>query len=263
MQPKKEVYRAANIQIKIEGELPLRGYFDSAGLPKIRPQDSGKNYRVVDETESPEVLRKQIERIEKKTGQKVEFDIDSFGQLPYDIAIPVSGTGISFIKRRDKKSSISIVGLTQPIPFVAIARIALLHLAGLDHEFSMKDAFDPLKRWILKGGENSYVLLHTNLKDVDPRALQYVPFHYVRICHQHGALSAIICLFGTLKFLVFLADVDDIHDFNAKSFLDYYHMYDIEKREIIQYRGPSEIYDFDTSLLRSVTVWGRATRGKP
>lgn len=192
----------------------------------------------------------------KETSQKINFDINDFDNLPYDIFIPIYGTDISFIKRRNRKCTITISDLDESIPFRLPALIAFEHLAGLYYPYILKKEFDPIRSWILSEEENQFVLLNTHLRDVKPNDLTYLPYHYIRIGCQLGGLSAIIGLFGTIKFLVFLAEIGNIDDFPSRDILNYYHVYDLNKKELIPDNPLAEVKEHDDLLLDSVTVWG-------
>lgn len=263
LQPPNLAYREATIRISLDNEAELKGYIDEHGAAKIFPQDSTKEYKVIPEEQTFEVLKKQIERFEKKAGKKVNFNFDDFDKLPYDIIIPVYGTAIAFIKRRTKAGNVIIYGLDQPISFRVIAKIALTHLAALYYPFVMKDEFDAIKGYILHGGANRFVMIHTLLRDAEPKSINYLPYHYVRIKFVEGALAAIICLFGTIKFMVCFEEFSNIDEFKLRSLLDNYHVYDINDRNIFSAKGDDELREWDDMLLRSVVVWGKYAKNHP
>lgn len=261
IQKPRNAYRASDIRVKIEGESETKGYFDKKGAVKTYPQtDSENDYMVVPEDEAMEVIRKKIERFEEKTGKKIDFDVNQYPDLPYDIAIPIYGTDFFFIKRRNKKTHVSLYALTEPIPFRAVAKIALLHFAGLDYDFAYKDNFDALKRWILFDGTNHFVMLHTNLNKIQPKLLQFKPFHYIRLTFRDDAIAAIVCLFSVIKFMVFLGNIGSIDDFRSKHYLDKYRIYDLKKRQLIQQVGPIELREIDDTLLRTIILqWSKSS----
>ncbi len=249
-------YRNAKIEMDFDLTGKLIGYFNEKRKPEYYSQKIEDESIITPENKAKEVLSKQIERFEKKTGQKVDFDVNEFDNLPYNIVIPIYGTDISFIKRRDKKPIITITGLDQPIPFRIPAIIAFEHLSGLYYPFVLKEEFDPIKSWILSDEENRFVLLNTNLNDLNPSDINFLPFHYIRIGYQSGGLSAIVELFGIIKFLVFLAEIENIDDFPPKDILNYYHVYDLKKRKLFPYKPSIEVKEQDDLLLKGITIWG-------
>lgn len=256
IQPPDLAYRDANIEMDFNLAGKLKGSYNKRGKPEYYSQKIEDDSIISPENKSKELLKKQIERWEKKTGQKVDFDINEFDNLPYNLVIPIYGTDISFIKRRNQKPTITISGLDKPIPFRLPALIAFEHLAGLYYPYALKEEFDPIRSWILSDEENRFVLLNTHLKDLQPNDLNYLPYHYIRIGYQSGGLAAIVGLFGAIKFLVFLGEIGNIADFPPKDILNYYHVYDLNRKELIPDNPPVEVKKHDDLLLDSVTKWG-------
>lgn len=263
LQPPNLAYREATIRINLDNEVGLKGYIDEHGAAKIFPQDSTKEYKVIPEEQAIEVLKKQVERFEKKTAKKVKFNFDDFDKLPYDITIPVYGTPITFIKRKTKGGSVLMHDLNQPISFRVIAKIALTHLAALYYPFVMKAEFDAIKDYILHGGLNRFVIIHTLLKDVEPKSINYLPYHYIRLKFVEKALTAIVCLFGTIKFMVYFDEFYGINEFKHQNLLDSYHVYDIKNKSIFPSNGDDELRNWDDMLLESVRVWGKYKKNHP
>lgn len=208
---------------------------------------------LVSEDETESVLKKQIARHERKTGKRVEFDLNKFGDMPYDTPIAVSETGISIIKKRDKEATLIISGLDQPIPFRLPAKIAFEHLAGLYYPYVMKNEFNPIREWILKEGPNTFVLLNTRLSDRKPSEVNYLPYHYVRINYQAGGLSAIVGLFGTIKFLVFLGKLENVEDFPFKDMMNNYHVYGLREKKLLPQDADIKLRKTDDLFLDGVT----------
>jgi hypothetical protein len=263
LQPPNLAYREARTTIDLEHEKGLKGYIDEKGAARFFPQEVKEGHRVIPEEQTIDVLKKQIERFEKRTGKKIDFDLEEFNNLPYDIAIPVYGTDIVFIKRKAGRGGVVMYGLDQPIPFRVIAKIALTHLAALNYPFVMKDEFDPIKSYIIHAGLNRFVMLHTLLKDVEPKSINYLPYHYLRIKFVEGGLAAIVALFGTMKFMVFFEEFQNIDEFKSIDFLDNYHVYDINNKNIFPAAGDDELREWDDMLLRSVVVWGKYIKNHP
>lgn len=255
IQPPDLVYRNAQVEIDFNLAGKLKGYFNKQGRPEYSSQKIEDDSIIVPENKSKEVLKKQIKRCEKKTGKKVDFDINSFDDLPYNCVIPIIGTDISFVKRRNQMPTVTVSGF-EPISFRVPAMIAFGHLAGLCYPFALKKEFNPIKTWMLSKEKNRFVILNTRLGDVKPDDLNYVPYHSVRIGWQSGGLSAIVKLFGAIKFLVFLAKIESVEDFPSKDILSYYHVYDLNKKELIPYNPIPKIKEYDEVLLNGVTMWG-------
>lgn len=256
-------YSEAKVIITLENETGLKGYLDEEGKVKFFPQATSGGYKVAPEEETVSMLKKQIERFEKKSGKSISFNADEFDKLPYDIAIPVYGTDIVFIKRRSRAGSVMLHGLDQPIPFRVVAKIALNHLTALYYPFVMRDEFDAIKNYILFDEKNRFVILHTMLNKADPKTLDYLPYHYIRIKFVEGALVAIVCLFGIIKFMVFFGELNDVEEFKPIDLLDNYHVYDINDRNVFPAKGDEELMEWDDMLLRSVAVWGKYINSHP
>ena len=255
IQLKKLAYRNATIEQQIQPGIRLKGKYDRDDNPIFYSQKIEDGSIITPESEVKAFLKKKIERFEKQTGKKVEFDINEFDNLPFDIAIPIYGTDISFIKRKSEKTIVTILGLNQSIPFRVIAKITVVHLSGLYYPFILKEEFEPIKQWILNNGENHYVLLNTSLNNLKPNELEYIPYHVIKYSFQLGGLSAIVGIFG-IKFLVFLAKLDNIDDFPFREIFDYYHIYDIKNKDFYKDNPPQKVLEEDDLLLKGVTSWG-------
>ena len=59
-------YRQARTIINLERDKGLKGYIDEKGAAKFFPQESKEGHRFVPEDKTVAVLKKQIERLEKK-----------------------------------------------------------------------------------------------------------------------------------------------------------------------------------------------------
>jgi len=263
LQPPNLAYDKAKVKINLENKIDLKGYIDEKGKSNFFPQETNEGEKVVPEEETPDVLKKQIERFEKKYGKKINFDVGEIDKLPYNIAIPIYGTDIVFIRRRSQAGSVILHGLDQPISFRVVAKIALNHLTALYYPFVMKDEFDAIKEYILVDGKNRFVMLHTNLENVDPKILNYRPYHYIRFNFIEGTLSAVVCLFSTIKFLVFFDEFNNVEELESIKLFDNYHVYDINNKNIFTDRGDDELRELDDMLLRSVSVWGMYEKNHP
>ncbi len=254
--PKKLAFREAIIELDFNLSSKIKAKYGEADKPEYYPQQISDGSIVVPENEAKKLLKKMIERWEKNTGRKVRFDISKFDVLPYDVVIPIYGTNIYFIKRKNQIATITISGLDEPIPFEIPAKIAFEHLAGLDYNFIRRKEFDHIANWILNNGRNCHVLLNTILRNKSPDDLEYLPYHYIKFGFQSGGLSAIVVLFGVIKFLIFLAEIDSMEDFLRKNMLKYYHIYDLKRKNIFLDIPPPEIIEYDDMLLNAVTKWG-------
>jgi hypothetical protein len=263
LQSKAQAYKAAKLTLTIDGNKSLLAYFDMANTPKHFPQELDDGSLVVPEDEAQSILRKQIERYERDSGTRVTFDIDSFSKMPCDVVIPIQGTNLSFIKRRNRKASLTISDLNKPISFMVPAKIAFEHLAGLYYPYVLRNEFNAIRDWLHHGDSkvNNHVLLITFLKDKAPDELTYQPFHFVRFGYQHDSLSAIVCLFGTIYFSVFLAHIPDFSSFPFPDVIGSYHLYDIQNRSLYPENAPANIQKEDEKCLQAVSQFGRVQTG--
>jgi hypothetical protein len=262
LQPPNLAYREANVKINLGNGLELKGHIDKNGNANLSHQEISYGHFIVPEEITPVVLKKQIERFQKKSGKTIDFNVDEFNNIPFNIAIPIYGTDIFFEKKQLQAGTVMLHGLDQPISFHVIAKIALNHLTALDYQFVMKDEFDAIKNYILFEGINQFVMLHTILDNVDPKILNYLPFHYIRIKFIERGLAAIVCLFGTIKFIVFFSEFSDIEEFKSINLLDIYHVYDINNKSIFKAKGDDELREWDDMLLRSVVVSGKYAKNR-
>ena len=256
IQPRRLAYREANIELEFNLLGKLKAQFNKEDKPTFISQKLKDDSIIIPEDKAKEVLKKQIARWQNKTGEKINFNLSDFDNLPYDIALPIYGTKICFIKRKNQGASITIAGLDEPIPFRIPAIIAFEHLAGLYYPFVLRKEFDPISLWILNKNRNRHVLLNTPLRNLKPDDLDYLPYHFIKFGFQSGGLSAIVGLFGVIKFLVFLAELNNIDDFPAKDLLEFYHVYDLKKRELTPEKPSKVIEEDDRILLDAVTKWG-------
>jgi hypothetical protein len=260
LQSKALAYKEAKLTLTIDGDKPLVAYFDKADAPKHFPQRIDDGSLIIPEDQAKVVLRKQIERYERATGTKVLFDIDSYDTFPYGLAIPIYPTNLCFIKHRNRKSSLTISELDKPIPFIVPAKIAFEHLAGLYYRYVLREEFNPIRDWLHHGDPNinNHVLLSSFLRDKMPDELTYQPFHFVRLGYQQESLSAIVCLFGTIYFSVFLAHIPDFSSFPFPQVIGTYHLYDLQNRSLYTENAPGDIRKEDEMYLDIVSQFGRA-----
>lgn len=257
IQPPDLSYKNAKVNMYFNHGGRIKGYFNNKGKPEFGRQEIEDGSIITPEKDGKEILKILIDKCNKKSGQPVNSNIDKFDNLPYDLTIPISGTDISIIKRKNQKPKIEISGLDQPIPFRIPAIIAFEHLAYLSYPYVLRKEFDPIRAWILNDNvENRFILLHTILRDIEPDNINYLPYHYVRIGYQSGCLSAIVGLFGVIKFLVFFAELGNVEYYPHKDIAKYYYVYDLKKKKMISYEPPIEVKEKDSALMNSVSIWG-------
>jgi len=265
LQSKSLAYKSAQITFSIESGKSLIGYFDKTGEARHFPQEIEDGSMIVPEDETKMVLQKMIERYERDTGKKIIFDLENISKLPFDKFIPIYGTNLSFIKRRNQRSSITISGLEKPISFMVPAKIVFEHFAALFYPYIMRNEFDSIRNWLYRGDSNvnPHVLLHHPLYVKDPTNLTYRPFHYVRFRYRDKCLSAIVCLFGTITFSVYLAHISDFSTYPFPEVIDTYHIYDIKQCQLYQNEVSARIRYEDDRYLDVVCLYGRTqSRGK-
>lgn len=100
LQPPNLAYREAKTIIDLECEKGLRGYVNENGTAKFFPQKAKQGHLVVPLEQAVDVLKKQVERFEKRTGKKIDFDFGNFRNLPSDTPIPLSGINVVLVKRK-------------------------------------------------------------------------------------------------------------------------------------------------------------------
>ncbi|KAA3602807.1 MAG: HNH endonuclease [Calditrichaeota bacterium] len=253
IKPKKIAYDQAEFRIDLLEEKNLVGFIDKNEDVKFRTQkykneDTKEEHLVVSNEQIKTTLKKQIKRYETEHEIEVKFDVDKeFDSLPFDIAIPIYPTDINFIKRKNSNGRARILGLDNPIPFEVIAKIALLHLSFLFYPLAMVDELDQIKEFILNGGENYFVMIHSFLREEDPDELNYLPFHSVRISLIDDSLVALVNLFGTMTFSVVLGDFKKVTikpPQDVSELFDKYFVYDLEKKEI--FLGDIDIDNYQT-----------------
>jgi hypothetical protein len=258
LQDKAAAYKSAKLTMVIDGDKPLLAYLDQTNTPRIFPQIISDGSMIVSEDKAKGVLQKQIERYERDTGHRSTFDIDSFDKLPYDIVIPVYGDDLSFIKRKNRESSITITELDKPIPFIVPAKIAFEHLAGFSYSFVLREEFNPIRDWLHHGDPNvnNHVRLNSCLLNLRPDELTYEPFHFVRLGYQEQCLSAIVGLFGSIVFSVFLAHIPDFSAIPFPEMIGPYHIYDVKNRKVFPTNAPEKIVKEDDQDLQFVSQHG-------
>ncbi len=253
IQPPDKAYKSADINLEFSETIIAKGKIRHDGVTKFIPTEQKDGSLVAPEDVSKDILRKQIDRYEKEHNVKVNFELDSFDSLPYNIVIPVYGTDICFIKRKKEKAQTTISNLTEPIMFEFPAKVAFEHLSGFSYSFIMNTIFDPFREWILKNDLQNKVLLNTLLSRItNPKDLKYLPYHFIRFSIFDNDLIALVGLFGIIRFSIYLARLENNIDFPDINLLDTYHVYDIKNRNLFPSQPPEDIFNDDTMYMRAV-----------
>jgi hypothetical protein len=101
----------------------------------------------------------------------------------------------------------------------------------------------------LKSGPNKFVMLNSPLQGEDPAQLDYSPVHHLTYRINGDAVSAVVTLFGIMKFSIFLGSSSHITGFPHLDVFEGYHVYDIKTRSVYRTRAPQEYAEQDRLLL--------------
>jgi HNH endonuclease len=247
-------FRDADIQVRFSKDHVMRANLDSSGSPQLAPRTIDDGSLLVPEDYSVSVLQKQVRRYETTHNTTVNFDWATFESLPFDQVHRVPGTDICFIKRQGQVGQVQLLGLNQPIPFRVPAKIALSHVAAIEPQLARGSSFRELKSWILKSGPNKFVMLNSLLQGEDPAQLDYRPVHHLTYRINGDAVSAVVTLFGIMKFSVFLGSSSHITGFPHLDVFEGYHVYDIKRRSVYRTHAPQEYAEQDRLLLDVVEI---------
>lgn len=206
-------FRDANIQVRFSKDHVMGASFDCSGSPQLAPRTIDDGSLLVPEDHSVSVLQKQVRRYETTHKATVNVDWAAFESLPFDKVHRVPGTDICFVKRQGQVGQVQLLGLDQPIPFRIPAKIALSHVAAIEPQLAHGNSFSELKSWILRSGPNKFVMLNSPLQGEDPAQLDYSPVHHLRYRINGDAVSAVVTLFGLIRFSVFLGSSSHITNF--------------------------------------------------
>lgn len=127
----------------------------------------------------------------------------------------------------------------------------------------MREEFDPIKNYIIRGGSNRFVMADTSCRNVAPTDMEYLPYHYLRFRFVEGGLVAIVVLFSAIRLMVFFEEFHSIDESESIDFWDTYHVYDIGNRDLLSDVGPPELREEDDMLLRCVVVRGKCAKNIP
>ena len=253
-----KAYRHGRVTIETADGRELRGALIGSE-PRLIPSGVSNNELVVPEETAKAILRKQIARFEEEHNVHVKWRADDFDSVPYDQLCPILETDISFIKRKGGSGFVRIDGLDAPISFRVPAKIALTHLAALGYPLAQSSSFDPLKTWILQGGDNRFGLIGRRMNDLALSAIVYKPYHYIKYRFVDPHLLALVTLFSAIRFGVYLAEIPELSQWPHFSALDRYHVYDIRRRVVFGSRCPNELEQDHTALLDAVLACHRSS----
>jgi len=237
---KRELYRHAEKSLQNPNGKKLKAIVDKSGKPKVRCQNFNDGSQVMPDDEAVSILRKILKRRSRKTGTEIPFDPKVFEKAKPGELISIPESRITFKKHTITGGSRIIEWPKGPIPFRVIGKIVFEHLAGLDYSLVLRREFDPIRKWILGGGEGQFVFLYRLLRGKKPQDLQYKPFHYILLRFKDHYFTAIVSLFSTLSFYVFLSKMDDIKNDKLLETIKSYHIYDLRKRMIFTDQAPPE-----------------------
>lgn len=256
IQPPDKAYRHAKFEITFDDGHTVFAKKTPNGKHKMIPTKQDDDSLIVSEKDGKEILRKQIERFEKENNVKINFDIDFYDKAPYGIVIPIYGTDICFLKTKNKSTEVKVSQLTEYIPFIIPAKIAFVHLSAIYYPLVMDDCFNLIRESILNDDLYGKVVINSLLHMVkDPKDLEYKNFHYVRYSIIDNDLVAIVGLFSSLIFTVYLGNIEEIEiGENIKQFFNNYHVYELKNKTIFVDKPPQDIIDDHDTLLRGIQV---------
>jgi HNH endonuclease len=247
-------FRNANIQAGFSKDHIMGASLDCSGSPHLLPRTIDGGSFLVPEDQSVRVLQKQVRRYETTHKTTVNFDWSTFGSLPFDRVHRIPGTDICFVKRQGQVGQVQLLGLDQPIPFRLPAKIALSHVAAIEPKLAHGNSFSELKTWLLRSGPNKFVLLNSPLQSEDPAQLSYSPVHHLTYRIDGNTVSAVVTLFGVIRFSVFLGFSSQIVDFPHLEVFEGYQVYDIQRRSLYRTRAPREYAEQDRLFLDVVAT---------
>lgn len=253
-------FQDANVQVRFSKEHLMGASLGCSGSPHLVARTIDDGSFLVPDDQSLRVLQKQVRRYETTHNTTVNFDWGTFGSLPFDRVHRIPGTDICFIKRQGQVGQVQLLGLDQPIPFRLPAKIALSHVAAIEPQLTHRDSFRELKTWLLRSGPNKFVLLNSPLQGEESSQLNYCPIHHVTYRIDGNTVSAVVTLFGIIRFSVFLGSSSLITEFPHLDVFEGYHVYDIQKRSVYRTRAPQEYAEQDRLFLDVVATFHQATK---
>lgn len=254
LQTPDNAFRDANIQVRFSKDHVMGASFDCSGSPQLAPRTIDDGSLLVPEDHSVSVLKKQVRRYETTHKATVNVDWAAFESLPFDKVHRIPGTDICFVKWQGQVGQVQLLGLDQPFPFRVPAKIALSHVAAIEPQLAHGNSFSELKSWIVRSGPNKFVMLNSPLQGEDPAQLDYSPVHHLTYRINGDAVSAVVTLFGLIRFSVFLGSSSHITNFAHLDMFEGYHVYNIKTRSVYRSRAPLEYADQDRLFLDVVAT---------
>jgi len=247
-------FREADIQVHFSKDHVMGGRLDCTGSPQLVARTINDGSLLVPEDETVSILQKQVRRYETIHKTTVNFNWADFGSLPFDQVHRIPGTDICFVKRQGQVGQVQLLELNKPIPFRVPAKIALSQIAAIEPQLAHGDSFAELKSWLLNAGHNKFVMLNSPLQGEDPAQLNYSPVHHLTYRIKGEAISAVVTLYGVIRFSIFLGFSSQIANFPHLDVFDGYHVYDIRARSVCLRHAPQEYADHDRLLLDAVAT---------
>ena len=248
-------FRHADVQVRLPEDRIMGAILDRSGSPRLVARTTDDGSLLVPDDQSIQVLQKQVKRYETVHNTTVNFDWEAFESLPFDHVHQIPGTDICFVKRQGEVGHVQVLGLNQPIPFRLPAKVALSHVAAIEPQLAHGDSFAELKTWLLTPSPNRFVLLNSPLHGENPAELTYSPIHHITYRVDGNTVSAVVTLFGIIRFSVFLGSSSQITVFPHLHVFEGYHVYDVEKRLLYRTHAPQEYTEQDRLFLDVVTIF--------
>lgn len=138
--------------------------------------------------------------------QKNFFDL--YDIAPDGIAIPIWGTGVSFIRHKHVPTTITYSDLNAPFRYALVAKIAveLFYTSGLAWEFAVD--LSPSISAARENRPNDLAVARTHYpQETDPGELEYSPFHFASFGELNGHLIALVGFFGRFTFAICLGKI--------------------------------------------------------
>lgn len=257
LQERKNAYKAADLSLLFPSKTEkLKAYFDEKGAAQFYTQELADKSLLIPEKEAKEVLAKKIKRYEKEHNTIINFNINDYDNLPYNLVIPIIGTDICFIKTRDEKANLIYEKLSKPISFLLPSKISLVLLSGIDYSLTMSPQLNPFREWVLSNNENTFVLLNSFLQGRNPLEINYLPNHFVRYSYFAESLVSVVGIFGIFKFSVFLGKVKNLDSPFLTPLLDKYIVFDLANKDLFLHNGDDKSIEKDKILAECVARWG-------
>jgi HNH endonuclease len=254
LQPFAMAYRQGKVMIETPDGRELLGKIEG-GKPKLTCQGVSADELVAPEEDAKAILRKLIEKLQKRDNILISWNENDFDSFPYERLCHIPETGISFSKKMGGPGFVRIDNLDGSIPFQVPAKIAFTHLAALGCPFVQSPSFNPLKTWILRGGDNHFALLGRRIDALEPSELDFKPYHYIKYHFAGPHLLAVVTLFSAIRFGVYLAELPDLPRWPQFSALERYHVYDLHKKVVFPSHCQGDLERDHLTFLDAVLAW--------